>query len=97
MEAAIPIVMIGLSGAGKTAIVRSAVNNQSEIFPTAGLEITYVTTASKMILAYDCSGEGSSRSNWQLVGALADCIVFVMDGHNSDTVSTAKKALFDFL
>jgi GTPase SAR1 family protein len=64
MDAAIPVAMLGLSTSGKTALVRSAVNNQSEIFPTAGLEIAYLTTTSKLIMAYDCSGEGSSRSNW---------------------------------
>jgi predicted YcjX-like family ATPase len=29
MDAAIPIALLGLSTAGKTAIIRSAVNNQS--------------------------------------------------------------------
>jgi GTPase SAR1 family protein len=56
MDAAIPIALLGLSTSGKTALVRSAINNQSEIFPTAGMEITYITTTSKLILAYDCSG-----------------------------------------
>jgi GTPase SAR1 family protein len=97
MDAAIPIALLGLSTSGKTAIVRSAVNNQSEIFPTAGMEITYISTASKLILAYDCSGEGSVRGNWQMLGGLADCVVFVIDAHNTDTFGTAKKTLFGFL
>lgn len=37
MDAAIPIAVLGLSTAGKTALIRSAINNQSEIFPTAGI------------------------------------------------------------
>lgn len=37
MDAAIPIAIIGLSTVGKTAIIRSAINNQAEIFPTAGI------------------------------------------------------------
>jgi GTPase SAR1 family protein len=97
MDAAIPITLIGLPASGKTALIRSATNNQNEIFPTACLEITYISTASKLILAYDCSGEGSVRGNWQMLGGLSDCVVFVIDGHNTDSFGTAKKTLFDFL
>lgn len=56
MDAAIPVALLGLSTAGKTALIRAASNNQSEIFPTPGLEINYLTTTSKLILTYDCSG-----------------------------------------
>lgn len=97
MDAAIPITVLGLSTSGKTALIRSATNNQGEIFPTACLEITYISTASKLILAYDCSGEGSSRSNWPMLAGLADCVVFVIDGNNTETFGTAKKTLLDFL
>jgi hypothetical protein len=61
------------------------------------MEISYLTTTSKLILAYDCSGEGSSRSNWQLVGTLVDCVVYVIDSHNTETFATAKKYLLEFL
>jgi len=37
MEKSIPIIFLGLSTSGKTAIIRSAINNQTEIFPTAGI------------------------------------------------------------
>lgn len=97
MDAAIPITLLGLSTSGKTALIRSATNNQNEIFPTACLEITYINTASKLILAYDCSGEGSSRDNWSMLAGLADCVVFVIDAHNEEIFGTAKKTLFDFL
>jgi GTPase SAR1 family protein len=97
MDTAIPITLLGLPTSGKTSLIRTATNNQNEIFPTACLEITYISTASKLILAYDCSGEGSSRSNWQMLAGLADCVVFVIDSHNTETFGTAKKTLFDFL
>ena len=45
------------------------------------------------MLAYDCSGEGINRSNWQLIGSLVDCVVYVIDAHNTDTFATAKKYL----
>jgi hypothetical protein len=37
MELAIPIAFLGLSNAGKTALVHSTLGQQQEIFPTAGL------------------------------------------------------------
>lgn len=64
MESAIAVTFLGLSAAGKTAIVHSAGNNQGEIFPTAGVEISYIASTSRPLLVYDCSGEGSARSNW---------------------------------
>ena len=51
-----PIIFLGLSTSGKTALIRSAINNQNEIFPTAGIEIYYITNTSKQLLVYDCSG-----------------------------------------
>lgn len=36
MEVGMTILMLGLSNSGKTTILKSIANDQSEIFPTAG-------------------------------------------------------------
>lgn len=97
MDLVLPVAFLGLPAVGKTSIVRSVVNNTNEIYPTAGMEINYITTTSKTLLVYDCSGEGSSRANWQLIGQHVDCIVYVIDAHNTATFRLAKKHLFLFL
>lgn len=79
--AALPILFIGPHNSGKTALIHSALNNQQEIFPTAGIEINYITSTSKTILAYDCSGEGSARSNWSLLAGTAEGVVYVIDSY----------------
>ena len=97
MQTAIPVAFIGLNHAGKTALVHSALNMQSETFPTAGLEINYISSTSRTILAYDCSGQGSARSNWSLLAGIADSFVYVIDGSNPGMFPWAKKYLFAFL
>lgn len=56
MDKAITVIFLGLSTSGKTAIIRSAINNNTEIFPTAAIEINYITNTTKPLLVYDCSG-----------------------------------------
>jgi hypothetical protein len=97
METAIPVAFLGPIAAGKTALLHSALTQQAEIFPTAGLEINYITSTSRTILAYDCSGEGSARSNWTLLAGVVDCVVYVIDAHDPDSFATAKKYLYTFL
>jgi len=97
MDLAIPIAFLGLSNTGKTALIHSSLNQQQEIFPTAGLEIKYITSTSRTLLVYDCSGEGASRSNWTLFSTIADSIVYVIDAANTDTFHCAKKSLYHFL
>lgn len=97
MDTALPLLFIGPPAAGKTALIHSAVNQQQEIFPTAGLEINYITSTSRTILAYDCSGEGTARSNWSLLAGMADSVVYVIDAHNPDGFVWAKKYLYAFL
>ena len=46
---------------------------------------------------YDCSGEGSARSNWTLLSTQAESLVFVIDAVNTGAFHSAKKALYSFL
>lgn len=97
MLTSIPVAFIGPSSTGKTALIHSALNNQTEIFPTAGVEINHITSTSRALLAYDCSGEGSSRANWSLFASLAEAVVYVIDAHNPEGFVWAKKHLYSFL
>lgn len=97
MDKALSVLFIGLSSTGKTALIHSALNNQQEIFPTAGIEINYITSTSRTILAYDCSGEGTARSNWGLLIGLADSVVYVIDSHSPETFYWAKLYLYNCL
>lgn len=97
METAIPVAMLGLNNVGKTTLIHATTCNINEIFPTATLEITHITSTSRTLLVYDCSGEGASRANWPLIASMADCVVFVIDVQSKGTFATAKKQLFSFL
>lgn len=97
METALPVAFLGPSHAGKTALIHSALTLQQESFPTPGLEISYISSSSRTILAYDCSGEGWARPNWSLTEGLADCLVYVIDSSNQGMFVWAKKHLFTFL
>lgn len=97
MEAALPVVFLGLNNAGKTALVHSATNNHSEIFPTAMLEISYITSTSRTLLVYDVSGEGHARADWPLIASSTSCVFFVIDSQAKGRFANAKKHLMQFL
>lgn len=97
MDTALPVLFIGPASAGKTALIRSTLNNQQEIFPTAGIEINYITSTSRTLLTYDCSGEGSARSNWTLLSNMAESVVYVLDSSDDSNFVWAKRYLYHFL
>ena len=97
METALPVAFLGLNSAGKTALVHSATNNHNEIFPTAMLEINYINTTSRTLLAYDLSGEGPARADWPLIASTVSCVFFVIDSVAKARFPLAKTHLMQFL
>ena len=97
MEVNMTVVFLGLCNSGKTALIHSAQNNHEEIFPTAGIEISYIPFGIKPILAYDCSGEGVNRENWTTFSEIADSLIYVIDAADVRRFANAKEQLFSFL
>ena len=81
MEVSFSLVLIGLDGSGKTTLVTSMKNGTSEVFPTAGFKIDYLSIQKipKPILIYDCSGSGLHRANWKTFYRYVDAVVFFVD------------------
>ena len=75
--------LVGLSGSGKTTLIQSLLNSQEEIFPTAGINIKYLSSGLKPILAYDCSGEPRAMSNWNMFTQIADSVIYVIDSSDN--------------
>lgn len=78
---AFSVLVVGLDGSGKTTMIRFQTTQRSEIYPTAGFEITYLTVGgiNAPVLVYDCSGLGRARDNWHTFYDVVDGVIFVID------------------
>jgi len=93
------VLIIGLDGSGKTTMLRQISSAKTEVFPTAGFEISYLTLngVNAPILVYDCSGVGRARDNWRTFYDVTDGIMFVIDSSDFNRVGIAKKAIKDLM
>ena len=97
MEVSFSVLLIGLPATGKTTLIRSMTSNLQEIFPTAGFNISYVSSGIKPILVYDCSGEGGAQKNWNILLENCETVIYVIDSYKTSEFSIAKDTLFRFL
>ena len=70
-------------------------NTTVEIYPTSGFELHTVATPSstKMILVYDCSGQGRNRDSWSMFFSEVEALIYVIDSTDIDRMSIVKENL----
>eukprot|EP00461_Guttulinopsis_vulgaris_P001023 UN01023 len=102
------IVMVGLSGAGKTrfsqilALDQSATNNNNQnnlpdTVPTIGLEIQIFQRDGVQCKVFDLGGQSAYRSEWPRYVAGSDIIVLVIDTQHPFDLLIVKKELHQLL
>lgn len=91
--------VVGLDGAGKTALVAAAAGNPAEATrPTVGFSRPLTLEASGFRLTlYDLGGAKGIRSIWSEYVAEVHAVVFVVDGADSSRLMEARSALHDLM
>ena len=88
---------IGLENSGKTTILNAFKNTLKDVIikPTVGfgIETFNYSKCKKPILAYDCSGEGRHRVQWQNFYSEVEAIFFLIDSTDKHRFPIVKKYL----
>lgn len=96
---AFSVLVVGLDRSGKSTMVRFLSGSRSEIYPTAGFEVTYLNCngINAPVLVYDCSGVGRARDNWRTFYDVVEGVIFVIDSTDFNRVGIAKKLIKEMM
>ena len=93
-SAAKRILVLGLDGAGKTALVQTIVQEQIDtLFPTQGLKINFTAREGIRLAFWELPGLPQFRPQWQGYYDGVDMMVFVVDGANPKRMLEARLTL----
>lgn len=90
--------LVGLENSGKTTLLNVlSVGHPIDTLPTVGLNVKVLKKEGVTMKVWDLGGQERFRSEWPRYTQGCDVIVFVIDAHDLEKVSTARKELHQLL
>eukprot|EP01029_Cantina_marsupialis_P028855 TRINITY_DN778093_c0_g1_i1.p1 TRINITY_DN778093_c0_g1~~TRINITY_DN778093_c0_g1_i1.p1 ORF type:complete len:179 (+),score=35.90 TRINITY_DN778093_c0_g1_i1:54-590(+) len=91
-------VVLGLENAGKTTLLNVISSGQPlETCPTIGLDVKMMKKGGVSIKAWDLGGQKQFREDWPRYAEGCDVIIFVVDSHAYERLSSARRELHRLL
>eukprot|EP00736_Rhodelphis_marinus_P006505 Rmarinus@m.22599 len=91
------LTLLGLQNAGKTTLVNVIATGtfMEDMIPTVGFNMRKVSKGNVTIKLWDLGGQARFRSMWERYCRGVNCIVFVVDSADHNSLEAAKSELFD--
>ena len=91
--------IVGLQNAGKSTLINSLSTGEfdEDTIPTVGVNIRAVKKGKINLKIWDLGGQRKYRDSWEKYCASSDCIIYVLDAAERDSLEKAKQQLNQLL
>ena len=89
------ISIVGLQNSGKSTLINSLSTGEfdEDTIPTVGVNIRAVKKGKISLKIWDLGGQRKYRDSWEKYCASSDCIIFVLDSAERESLEKAKQQL----
>lgn len=91
------VLLIGLDGAGKTAILYKLLGENIQTIPTIGFNVEKVKYGKINFIMWDIGGQDVIRELWRIYYNNNDAVIFVVDSNDKDRLEFAFSELKNVL
>lgn len=99
MQKKLVVTIIGLSGAGKTTLVKamSGEDPDEDPSPTLGFKVSELTCGNVQFKIFDMGGHSLYRADWETYCGSGNVIIYVLDAADQESIDASEQQIDAFM